>query len=63
MKKETTSTAEKKAYELLAYIQAHPSQRFWQALLNVSGLPYIAISPKPPKDISKELEDTYYLED
>jgi len=56
-------TAEKKAYQLLAYIQAHPDQRFWQALLNVSGLPYIAISPIPPKEIDKRLVDTFYLKD
>ena len=56
-------TAEKKAYQLLAYIQAHPDQRFWQALLNVSGLPYIAISPIPPKEIDKKLVYTFYLKD
>lgn len=63
MKKENITPAEKKAYALLKYIQEHPDQRFWQALLNVSGLPYIAISPLPPKDIDKRLQDTYYLED
>ena len=47
---------------LLKYIIAHPQERGWQALLNFTGLPYIAISPRPPGDISKELEDTYYLE-
>lgn len=55
-------TSVEMAQELLDYLKAHPEQRFWQALLNYTGLPYIAISPKPPKDISPELEDTFYLE-
>lgn len=55
--------AEQKAKDFLKYVQTHPSERFWQALLNWSKLPYIAISPKPPSDISKELQDTYFIED
>jgi hypothetical protein len=46
----------------LEYVKANPSERFWQALLNFTGLPYIAISPRPPGEISHELEDTYYLD-
>lgn len=46
----------------LEYVKANPSERFWQALLNWTGLPFIAISPKPPSEISPELEDTYYLD-
>lgn len=53
----------KKAESLVKYIEKHSSERFFQALLNHLGLPYIAISPRPPGDISKELEDTYYLAD
>jgi len=44
------------------YCEENPDQRFWQLLLNWSGFPYIAISPLPPKDIDKRLEDTYYIE-
>lgn len=55
--------AEQKAQSLLKYIQENPSLRFWQALLNWSGLPFICISPKPPTEISNKLQDTYYLED
>lgn len=29
----------------VAYCEANPSQRFWQALLNWSKMPYILISP------------------
>jgi len=54
--------AEKTAKGLLKYIQTHPTERFWQALLNFFQLPYIAISPRPPKDINPDLEDTYYLD-
>lgn len=57
------SKAELKAENLLRYIRDNPGQRFWQALLNFSRLPFIAISPRPPKDVSIELEDTYFLED
>ena len=52
----------KKAEEFLTYLKDNPNERFWQALLNFTHLPYIAISPRPPKDISKELIDTYYLD-
>ena len=54
--------AEKTAKGLLKYIQTHQTERFWQALLNFFQLPYIAISPRPPKDINPDLEDTYYLD-
>jgi hypothetical protein len=32
----------------VAYCRANPSQRFWQALLNWSQLPFIAICAQPP---------------
>ena len=44
------------------YCKAHPKDRFWQALRNYSGFPYIAVSPLPPRDIDKRLEDTFYFE-
>ena len=55
--------AQKKARGLLDYIKRNPRQRFWQALLNYTELPYIVISPRPPMDISEELLDTFYLKD
>lgn len=52
-----------KAKDFVKYLEAHPTERFWQGLLNFFNLPYIAISPLPPKDIDKRLEDTFYLAD
>ena len=46
IKTENTSTIEL-AESFLAYCKANPSQRFWQALLNWSEVPYIFISNKP----------------
>lgn len=55
--------AEEKAKSLLKYIQKYPSQRFWQALLNWSGFPYIFTSQKPIGYKGQKLEDTFYIED
>ena len=61
--------AEKIAKNLLKYIQANPQERFWQALLNFTHLPYILISDRPPMGQYKntqgeeiDLKDTYNLE-
>lgn len=57
-------TSQQKAESLLRYVQQNPEQRFWQALLNWSGFPYIAISQVPPVDIGdKRLRDTFYIKD
>ena len=66
----------KKAKAFLQYINEHPSERFWQALLNFTNLPYILISDRPPSKCCMDgcgdvkcghcqanLEDTFYLED
>jgi hypothetical protein len=57
------------------YCQSHPQLRFWQALLNWSGLPFIAAVSHPVNDIEAyaqyhplapretvKLVDTYYWE-
>lgn len=54
----------------VAYCDAHPSERFWQALLNWSGLPYILMSTAPGPDVQQQLDgpgcahvrDTFYWE-
>ena len=46
----------------IRYCEVHPKDRFWQALRNYSGFPYVIVSPLPPKDIDKRLEDTFYFE-
>ena len=51
------------------YCEKHPDQRFYQALLNWSGLPWIVASSAPADRINAKLlktlmrvEDTYYWE-
>ncbi|HXQ38133.1 MAG TPA: hypothetical protein VN843_29280 [Anaerolineales bacterium] len=60
--------------DFVAYCKAHPQLRFWQALLNWSGLPFIITSSHPPATVYAEtrvvgmpsekvaLEDTYNWE-
>ena len=43
------------------YCIKHPEQRFWQALRNWSGIPFIMIS-KDGKFEYDDLEDTFYFE-
>lgn len=44
----------------VAYCQRNPSERFWQALLNWSKMPFILISSEPPFD--QRLVDPYNWE-
>lgn len=39
------------------YCKAHPDQRFWQALLNWSKMPFICISGNPPGDYISKVGD------
>ena len=70
------TNTQKKAKAFLKYVNEHLDQRFFQALLNFTKLPYILISDRPPSkccgngcgDVNCEhcrakLEDTFYLED
>lgn len=46
---------------LSAYIEADPDTRFWQALRNVSGWPYILAASN--KDVCRGYDDdTFYWE-
>ena len=38
----------------VAYCNAHPQLRFWQALVSWSGLPFIATSSHPPAFVYAE---------
>jgi len=48
----------------VAYCTAHPSERFYQALLNWSGVPYILVSASPAFAVTKDtvLVDPYNWE-
>jgi hypothetical protein len=62
--KETRNSKALKSF--VKYCEGHPSERFWQALLNWSGLPYIAWTNLPPsdwKDDGFKAGDTFYWEE
>lgn len=51
--------------DFIAYCQAHPELRFWQALLSWSGRNFIYLSDKNAYDLTnprEELHDTFYWE-
>lgn len=48
------------------YCKQHPTERFWQALRNWSGYPFIYgsnLNAGAMKNPETELEDTFYKED
>lgn len=47
--------------EFIQYCKDNPEQRFWQALRNWSGYPFILVSKVMPTD--KNYMDTFYWED
>lgn len=50
------------AKDFLRHLEQNPTERFWQGLLNWSGLPYIVASPRPPVFMTdtKGQQDTFY---
>ena len=51
---------EKKLKSFTKYCEQHPDERFWQALLNWSKLPYILCSDSPPP--GSNVKDTFFWE-
>ena len=45
----------------IEYCALHPDERFWQALRNWSGWPFIVVSEHPP--IQEGQDDTFYWEE
>lgn len=45
--------------EFVKYLQEHPEYRFWQAVRNFSGYPFVLVSNDLPH---KGEEDTFYWE-
>lgn len=60
---EVTALKGAKSYTVLLsfikYCIAHPQERFWQALRNWSGSPYILMSRYLPPD--NHISDTFYF--
>jgi hypothetical protein len=48
----------------VAYCTAHPDQRFYQALLNWSGVPFILVSDRPAHEgiVTATVTDPYNWE-
>ena len=44
--------------DFITYLEAHPDERFWQALRNWSGHAFILVAD----DLDGETEDTFYWE-
>ena len=47
--------------QFVDYMLKHPQERFWQSLLNFSGLPFIVATDGLP-EFSKGEHDTYHWE-
>ncbi len=69
MKEEKKITKETRNSETLRsfvkFCSENPDQRFWQALLSWSKLPYICWTARPPRDCPlgiDEVGDTFYFE-
>lgn len=52
--------AQQKAKKFYEYVKKHPDERFWQALLNFTKVPYIMICDAPNGNNPR---DTYFLTD
>jgi hypothetical protein len=56
----------KRLASFVAFCEAHPDLRFWQALLNWANVNFIYVSSCPSMNISPnaeiELRDTFYWE-
>ena len=48
--------------EFVSYCEAHPEYRFWQALRNWCGKPYVIVSNALPIDagFERSWQDTFY---
>jgi len=58
------SKNEKLLVELIAYCQAHPEQRFWQAVRNWANVSHLFIGELDMKTLKPiNLKDTYYFEE
>jgi hypothetical protein len=46
----------------IRYCVTHPNERFWQALRNWSGYPFIYVSNQPPGNVHGRMTDTFNFE-
>lgn len=55
--------------EFIKFLEEHPEQRFWQAVRNFSGYPFVLVSTEPPFNFpgdwkGQELpKDSFYWEE
>lgn len=54
--------SEKTKKLFIKYLEEHPQERFWQAVRNFSGYPFVIGSNIPPEDTENQ-EDTFYREE
>lgn len=54
--------SEKTKQAFIDYLEEHPDERFWQAVRNFSGYPFILASEQPPADLPYQL-DTFHWEE
>jgi len=47
----------------VAYCNEHPQERFWQALRNWCGWPFVCVTDNSPANPDGDLIDTFYWED
>ena len=62
LKSKTKIRSRKQLANFIKHCEEHPQERFWQALRNWSGWPFIYVSENAPYENVVELTDTFYWE-
>lgn len=54
-----TIRSEKTKKDFIQYLEDHPSERFWQAVRNFAGVPFVLVSD----ELDGDIKDTFYREE